>query len=404
MKQVSVIVGAGRLLHRECSAYKKTIATLVLACYAAITSCAGNLPEQQSPQEHPSTNDGTGSVVYFTKDISAESLVKIYEALGVSAEGKHVAVKISTGESSRSNYLRPELIKNLVKGVHGTLVECNTAYGGSRSTTARHRQAIAERGFNDIADIDIMDEDGMIQIPVADTKWIQYDIVGSHLQNYDLMINLAHFKGHAMGGFGGVLKNQSIGVAAASGKSYIHTAGRSTSGISNSNQDSFLESMAAAAQAVHNYFKQDGRDIVYINVMNNISIDCDCDGSPATPQLKDIGILASRDPVALDKACLDLVFNHQSVAGDDASSLIRRIENLHGTHTVEYAEQIGLGSQHYMLTDIDQSTSVTEKNTSPTRRYNVYTLDGKKLLSNAATLDGLQKGTYIINGEKKIIK
>lgn len=162
--------------------------------------------------------------------------------------------------------------------------------------------------------------------------------------------------------------------------------------------------MAAAAQAVHNYFKQDGRDIVYINVMNNISIDCDCDGSPATPQIKDIGILASRDPVALDKACLDLVFNHQSVAGDDASSLIRRIENLHGTHTVEYAEQIGLGSQHYMLTDIDQSTSVTEKNTSPTRRYNVYTLDGKKLLSNAATLDGLQKGTYIINGEKKIIK
>ena len=291
-----------------------------------------------------------------------------------------------------------------MKGVHATLVECNTAYGGSRSTTARHRQAIAERGFNDIADIDIMDEEGMMQIPVADTKWIQYDIVGSHLQNYDLMINLAHFKGHAMGGFGGVLKNQSIGVAAASGKSYIHTAGRSTSGISNSNQDSFLESMAAAAQAVHNYFKQDGRDIVYINVMNNISIDCDCDGSPATPQLKDIGILASRDPVALDKACLDLVFNHQSVAGDDTSSLIRRIENLHGTHTVEYAEQIGLGSQHYILTDIDQSTSVTEKNTSPTRRYNVYTLDGKKRLSNAATLDGLQKGTYIINGEKKIIK
>ena len=388
---------------------KKITLTLALVCFVAMTSCADNSPEKKSEQlseqeEHPSTNDGTGSVVYFTKDISAESLVKIYEALGVSAEGKRVAVKISTGESSQSNYLRPELIKNLVQGVNGTLVECNTAYGGSRSTTARHRQAIAERGFNDIAEVDIMDEEGTMQIPVTDTKWIQYDIVGSHLQNYDLMINLAHFKGHAMGGFGGVLKNQSIGVAAASGKSYIHTAGRSTSGISNSNQDSFLESMAAAAQAVHNYFKKEGRDIVYINVMNNISIDCDCDGHPATPQLKDIGILASIDPVALDKACLDLVFNHQSVAGDDASPLIRRIESLHGTHTVEYAEQLGLGTQHYTLIDIDQSASTKEAKTVEAPRYNVYTVDGKKLLTNAASLDGLKKGTYIVNGEKLTIE
>ena len=265
-----------------------------------------------------------------------------------------MAVKISTGESSRSNYLRPELIKNLVKGVHGTLVECNTAYGGSRSTTARHRQAIAERGFNDIADIDIMDEEGMMQIPVADTKWIQYDIVGSHLQNYDLMINLAHFKGHAMGGFCGVLKNQSIGVAAASGKSYIHTAGRSTSGISNSNQDSFLESMAAAAQAVHNYFKQDGRDIVYINVMNNISIDCDCDGHPAKPELQDMGIMASLDPVAVDQACLDMVFNYQGRPGDDNKPLIERINRQHGTYITDYAEQIGLGSKKYELISIDR--------------------------------------------------
>ena len=383
---------------------RKITLTLVLACFVALTSCADSPSEQQATQEHVSTNDGTGSVVYFTKDISAESLVKIYEALGVSAEGKRVAVKISTGESSRSNYLRPELIKNLVQGVHGTLVECNTAYGGSRSTTARHRQAIAERGFNDIAEVDIMDEEGTMRIPVTDTKWIQFDIVGSHLPNYDFMINLAHFKGHAMGGFGGVLKNQSIGVAAASGKSYIHTAGRSTSGIGNSNQDSFLESMAAAAQAVHNYFKQEGRDIVYINVMNNISVDCDCDGNPSTPKMKDIGILASRDPVALDKACLDLVFNHQSVAGDDASPLIRRIENLHGTHTVEYAEQLGLGTQHYTLVDIDQSASVTGAKNVEAPRYNVYTLDGKKLLTNAANLKGLKKGTYIVNGEKMTIE
>jgi hypothetical protein len=280
--------------------------------------------------------------VYFTKDITPESLVSIYEALGVSAEGKRVAVKISTGESSRSNHLRPEFIKNLVQKLGANIVECNTAYGGSRGSTAAHRRAIAERGFNDIATVDIMDEEGEMQIPVADTKWIKHDIVGSHLANYDLMVNLAHFKGHAMGGFGGVLKNQSIGVASSSGKVYIHSAGsRTTGSIWNNDQDSFLESMAAAAQAVHNYFKQEGRDIVYINVMNNISVDCDCDGNPATPQLKDIGILASLDPVALDKACLDLVFNHQSVAGDDASPLIRAFICSHDSHPRCYSNQLG---------------------------------------------------------------
>ena len=382
----------------------KKIISLALVSIITLSACANSHPEAEVEGTTETTNDGTGSKVYFTKEITPESLVSIYEALGVSAEGKRVAVKISTGESSRTNYLRPEFIKNLVQKLNANIVECNTAYGGSRGSTTAHRRVIAERGFNDIATVDIMDEEGEMNLEVTDTKHIKHDIVGSHLQNYDLMINLAHFKGHAMGGFGGVLKNQSIGMASSSGKLYIHSAGRSTTRWMSDDQDGFLESMAAAAQAVHNYFKQEGRDIVYINVMNNLSVDCDCDGSPATPQLKDIGILASLDPVALDKARLDLVFNHQSVAGDDASSLIRRIENLHGTHTVEYAEQIGLGSQHYMLTDIDQSTSVTEKNTSPTRRYNVYTLDGKKLLSNAATLDGLQKGTYIINGEKKIIK
>ena len=346
---------------------------------------------------------GQGSVVYFTKDITPESLVSIYEALGVDASGKRVAVKISTGESSRTNYLRPEFIKSLVQKLGANIVECNTAYGGSRGTTAAHRRAIAERGFNDIATVDIMDEEGEMQLPVTDTRHIKYDIVGSHLQNYDLMVNLAHFKGHAMGGFGGVLKNQSIGVASSSGKLYIHSAGRSTSRWMSDDQDGFLESMAAAAQAVHNYFKQEGRDIVYINVMNNLSVDCDCDGNPASPQLKDIGILASLDPVALDKACLDLVFNHQSVAGDDASPLIRRIENLHGTHTVEYAEQLGLGSQQYTLKDISQSSDINNVQTTATSLYNVYTLDGRKLLTNARSLDGLDAGTYIINGEKQII-
>ena len=364
----------------------KKLHLLTLACMMAIQSF------------------GQSSVVYFTKDITPESLVSIYEALGVKAEGKRVAVKISTGESSRSNHLRPEFIKNLVQKLGANIVECNTAYGGSRSTTAAHRRAIAERGFNDIATVDIMDEEGEINLPVTDTKHIKYDIVGSHLQNYDLMVNLAHFKGHAMGGFGGVLKNQSIGVASSSGKLYIHSAGRSTTRWMSDDLDGFLESMAAAAQAVHNYFKQEGRNIVYINVMNNMSVDCDCDGSPATPQLKDIGILASLDPGALDKASLDLVFNHQSVAGDDASPLIKRIENLHGTHTVEYAEKLGLGSQQYTLVNLGEQTDIEGVASEYSHLYNVYSLDGKKLLTNVSSLDSLEKGTYIVNGEKTIVE
>ena len=349
---------------------------------------------------------GQAPTVYFTKDITPESLVKIYEVLGVAPkEGQCVAVKISTGESAQSNHLRPEFIKNLVQKVNGNIVECNTAYGGNRSTTANHRKAIEQRGYGEIATVDIMDEEGDMEIPVSDTKWMKHDIVGTHLANYDFMINLAHFKGHAMGGFGGVLKNQSIGVASSSGKVYIHSAGSRTSGsIWNNNQDSFLESMAAAAQAVHNYFKQEGKDIIYINVMNNLSVDCDCDGSPASPQMNDIGILASTDPVALDKACLDLVFNYNSTAGDNASPLQQRINRQHGTHTVEYAEQIGLGSQSYILVNLDEANAVGAVNAASSVRYNVYSLDGKKLMSNASSLDGLQKGTYIINGEKQIIQ
>ena len=292
------------------------------------------------------------SKVYMTKHIDAAALVKIYEALGVKAEGR-VAVKISTGESSESNHLRPEFIKDLVQTVNGTLVECNTAYGGNRSTTASHRKAIAERGFDKIAKVDIMDEDGDMQIPVKDTKTIKSDIVGKHLANYDFMINLAHFKGHAMGGFGGVLKNQSIGVASKKGKVYIHSGGHSTTSWGGGTQDELLEAMAAAAQAVHDYFKQNGKDIIYINVMNNMSVDCDCDGHPHAPELKDIGILASTDPVALDQACLDLVFNYPSTKGDDAKALIERINSRHGTHTVDYAAQIGLGSQQYEVISID---------------------------------------------------
>ena len=297
------------------------------------------------------TPDPNAPTVYFTSSITPEGLVKIYEALGVPATGR-VAVKISTGESSKSNQLSPALIKNLVQTVKGTLVECNTAYGGSRATTEDHLKVIEERGYNKIATVDIMDSEGTIDIPVADSKWIKYDRVGSHLQNYDFMINLAHFKGHAMGGFGGVLKNQSIGVASSAGKLYIHSAGRSTTQWIDDNQDGFLESMAAAAQAVHNYFKQEGKNIIYINVMNNMSVDCDCDGNPASPKLKDIGILASTDPVALDQACLDLVFNHADATGDDAKPLQERINRQHGTHITEYAQQIGLGTKKCNVVNI----------------------------------------------------
>lgn len=306
-----------------------------------------------SPKEEVCAQETQGAVVYMTSEITPEALVNIYKALGVPAEGR-VAVKISTGESAKSNYLRPELIKDLVQMVNGTIVECNTAYGGNRSTTANHRKAIEERGFNQIAIVDIMDEDDTMHLPVTDTKHLKYNIVGSHLANYDFMINLAHFKGHAMGGFGGVLKNQSIGVASSSGKIYIHTGGKSQSNWTSVEQDDFLESMAASAQSVHNYFKQPGKNIIYINVMNNMSVDCDCDGNPSAPCLRDIGILASTDPVALDQACLDLVFNHTNSNGDDAKPLVDRINKKHGVHTVEYAEKIGLGSRKYTIVSIDK--------------------------------------------------
>ncbi len=291
------------------------------------------------------------ATVYMTTDITPEALVGIYEALGVKAEG-NVAVKISTGEPGGHNFLQPALIGKLVKHVNGTIVECNTAYGGKRATFEQHWQTVRDHGFLDIAKVDLMDEEGEFSIPVKDSTHIKCDIVGTHMMNYDFMVNLAHFKGHTMGGFGGVLKNQSIGVASANGKANIHTAGRTqkTSGMwgGRVNQDFFLESMASAAQAVHDYFKAK-KGIIYINVMNNLSVDCDCDSHPHDPEMKDIGILASTDPVALDQACIDLVFNYPSKEGDNAAALIERINSRHGVHTVEHAEKIGLGTRQYNL-------------------------------------------------------
>lgn len=339
---------------------KKIIVTM--ACMAAMTTACGSAKGGgASDTANEVAQASEEPAVYFTKEITPESLVKIFKQLGVEPTG-NVAVKISTGEGGNTHYLKPELIGELVKSVDGTIVECCTAYGGTRQDPKKHWETIRDHGFDKIAKVDLMDEFGEMQIPVKDTTHIKYDIVGDHLKNYDFMINLAHFKGHAMGGFGGVLKNASIGVASTNGKAYIHTAGKTDKAgelwQNLPEQDSFLESMASAAQSVHDYMNSKSTNgeprVVYINVLNNLSVDCDCDGHPAAPEMKDLGIAASLDPVALDQACLDMVFNHESTDGDDSKALIERINRQHGTHITPYAESIGLGSTKYQLVNIDK--------------------------------------------------
>ena len=305
--------------------------------------------------------------VYLTRDISPESLLKIYKALGVQAKGR-VAVKMSTGEGSNPNYLKPELVKDLVYEVDGTIVECNTAYGNApedrhddRNNSANHWKVIERHGFTKYFPVDIMDEYDEIRIPVKDQTNIKFDIVGGHIANYDFMIALNHFKGHPMGGYGGALKNLSIGCASRNGKAYIHSAGKMEKLDMGKlwtpeyigNQDGFLESMAAAAQAVVNYFnRQNG--IVYISVMNNMSIDCDCVDHPAPVKLEDYGILASTDPVALDQACIDIINQQKVTAKNDPTDLLNRINKQHGIHTIEHAAKIGLGSRQYTIVSIDK--------------------------------------------------
>lgn len=311
------------------------------ACHPAQVKVINNDPEQTGED---SVTSGFPKV-YLCKDITAGNLVRIYEALGRPVKGK-VAVKLSTGEPGGHNFLQPALIKDLVKKVNGTIVECNTAYGGGRSDTGSHFKAAEDHGFTAIAPVDIMDADGEVRLPVKNGKHLKEDIVGSHYLNYDFTVVLSHFKGHAMGGFGGAIKNISIGIASSDGKRLIHSAGTSTTDWGNPAQDDFLESMAEAAQAV---IQHCGDNILYISVANNLSVDCDCDSNPADPQMGDIGILASLDPVALDKACTDLVR-----ASEDHGKihLIERIDSRHGMHTLDYAERIGLGSQKYELVEL----------------------------------------------------
>ncbi len=305
---------------------------------------AGALPPEsaQGKAEAPAG----APAVYMTTDLSPRGLMAVYEALAWQPTGK-VAVKLSTGEAGNKYYLSPDLIKELVQRVEGTIVECNTAYGGLRSRTAMHLQVAEDHGFTAIADVDIMDAEGSIPLPVEGGVRLTENLVGANFAKYDSCLVLSHFKGHEMAGFGGALKNISIGIASSEGKAWIHSGGTSRTNMWGGKQDPFLESMAEAAKSVSDALGK-GERIVYINVMNYLSVDCDCNGSPAKPDMHDIGILASADPVALDQACVDLVY-----AAQDGKSLIARMESRNGLHILEHAESIGLGSRAYTLVSLD---------------------------------------------------
>ncbi len=310
---------------------KKRFVVLLAVCLLCVVSAAACAEAPSKP------------VVYFTGDISPEGLVKVYEALNWTPTAP-VAVKLSTGEPPNSNYLRPELIVDLVKKLDGTIVECNTAYAGSRAATAEHYLVAEDHGFTDIADFQILDEYGSMEIPVTGGIRLTGDLVGAHFPDYGSYVVLSHFKGHEMAGYGGALKNASIGLASARGKVRIHSGGTSDTHWHDELQMEFLEAMAEAAKGVVDYL---GDRVIFINVMNRISIDCDCNGYPEEPDIHDIGILASTDPVALDQACIDLVWQ-----AEGNERLLKRIEALQGLHTLEHAAEIGLGSREYQLIDI----------------------------------------------------
>jgi hypothetical protein len=285
------------------------------------------------------------SKVYFTKNITSENMIKMYEALGNPLPGK-VAVKLHSGEVGNQNFIRPPFLKPVIKHVNGTIVECNTAYEGKRNTTEEHWNTMKLHGWTEIAPVDIMDSEDELILDIPNGKRIQKNYVGGHMANYDSMLVLSHFKGHPMGGFGGALKNISIGIASSHGKANIHGAGDPAK-IWTADHDSFLESMADAADSIVKYF--DGK-MCFINVMCNMSVDCDCCAVAEDPSIADIGILSSLDPVALDQACLDLVYASKDPGRDH---LIERIESRNGVHTVEAAAALGTGSREYELISLD---------------------------------------------------
>lgn len=287
------------------------------------------------------------SKVYFTSKISPESMVNIYEKLGVSLKG-NVAVKLHSGEHGNKNYLRPEFVKAIVEKVNGTVVECNTAYEGERNTTEKHKKLMEEHEWTKYFNVDIMDAEGPdMELEIPNGVQIKKNYVGKNLANYDSMLVLSHFKGHAMGGFGGALKQLSIGCASSYGKAYIHGAGEAKESIFGTDQVQFVTSMGDAASSVDKYFKG---NIAYINAMVNISIDCDCDGNASAPCMQNIGILASTDPVAIDQACLDIIYNSNDPGKE---KLIKRIEEKKAIYILETAEKLGTGSREYELINID---------------------------------------------------
>lgn len=379
---------------------KKGIAFAIstaMICFVFAGIAAWNKNEKNVFAADYKTDDTNAPVVYMTTEITPEALVKVYNKLGFNAEG-NVAVKMSTGEPPNSNYLRPELIKDLVQSVDGTIVECNAAYGGSRSSTAMHKQVARDHGFYDIADVDIMDEDGdmTINVPTPQagaSSRITTNRVGSHLQNYDSLISLAHFKGHAMAGFGGAIKNMSIGIGSTAGKCLIHTSGRSSTSPWGGNQDNFCESMADATSSVVDFF--DGK-VVYVNVMNRISIDCDCDGNPSEPDMHDVGILASTDPVALDQACIDIVYNTDR---SESGTLINRIEQRNGLHTLEHAEEIGLGSRIYQLIDIGSEDENLPEMSYADGALTINNLSGSRALIHASYYNERLIGLEVLTPE-----
>jgi uncharacterized Fe-S center protein len=318
---------------------KATYLFLTILVLSQITGCTKITAQSPAPQPKSQFNQG-GATVYFTKEITPKGLMNVYKALNAEPKGR-IAIKLSTGEPPRSNYLRPELIKDLVQSLGGTIVESNTAYGGKRGSNEVHLQTAKDHGFTAIAPFDLQDAQGEMTLPVIGGEILKENIVGSHFANYDYYVVLSHFKGHAMAGFGGAIKNISIGIASSGGKTWIHTGGTKKSGGIRGDQDNFLKSMAEAGKSVVDRLNG---NILYINVMNRLSVDCDCNGNPTEPDMHDIGILASFDPAALDQACVDLV-----AAAPDGESLMRRINSRNGLLTLEHAAKIGLGSRTYTL-------------------------------------------------------
>lgn len=284
------------------------------------------------------------SKVYFSRELTKENVVNMYKKLGVDLKGK-VAVKVHSGEDGNQNYLKPEFLEDIVKCVNGTIVECNTAYEGMRNTTEKHKELIKKHGWTELFDVDIMDAEEEMELDIPNGKVIKKNFVGKHLENYDSMLVVSHFKGHPMGGFGGALKNISIGIASSHGKAYIHGAGVPEN-LWTAEHDLFLESMADADKSIVDYF---GDNIAFINIMCNMSVDCDCCAVAEDPCMKDIGILASLDPVALDQACVDLVYNSDDPGKEH---LIERIESRNGTHTIDAAYELGVGNKEYELIEI----------------------------------------------------